>query len=268
VPGIETIPERMPGLTEAGNPSITKLTKGLRNSYYLELICGHALMTVRKALAVAPGLQMVRVAVARRAAPDAYGTRALDCLMSALFTRARLEGVRWQSADAAQIVRDASAELRLRLSASREPLSLDLSGEPDLAALLRAAAGAEGGRRTGEDGLPAAGQTAPVQGAGLVPAQGPRPEPALTVPPPPPGPPYPARATARRNKGPLKVAGIVAGGLVMLLIIIAALGSGKSPRPAGNISIAATTTTPAVTATPTRTPAPHAKTVTKRAFDP
>ena len=74
----------------------------------------------------------------RRAPAGACGSRPVECLLAARFTRESLRGVRWQSADAIRIVQDASAELRLRLSALHEPLPLDLAGEPGLAALARA----------------------------------------------------------------------------------------------------------------------------------
>ena len=138
VPGIEAVPERMPKLTPAGNLSIAKLTKSVRNSYYLGLVCGNVQVTAREAPAVAPGLQAVRVAVTRRAAADAYGTREAECLLAAVFARPHLAGVRWQSADAIRIVQNACADLRIKLSASHELLPLDLSNEPSLAALLRA----------------------------------------------------------------------------------------------------------------------------------
>jgi hypothetical protein len=79
----------MPG-TWSGNLSIAKMTKTQRNTFYLSLLCGHVLLTVREALAVAPGLQAVRVVVLRSAPPDAYGTRTSECLLAALFTRHRL----------------------------------------------------------------------------------------------------------------------------------------------------------------------------------
>ena len=138
VPGIEAVPERMPKLTPAGNLSIAKLTKSVRNSYYLGLVCGNVQVTAREAPAVAPGLQAVRVAVTRRAAAHAYGTRKAECLLAAVFARPHLAGVRWQSADAIRIVQNACADLRIKLSASHELLPLDLSNESSPAALLRA----------------------------------------------------------------------------------------------------------------------------------
>lgn len=61
VPGIDVVPERMPRMTDAGNLTFNKLTKTRRNSYYLALVCGYALVTVRETLAVVPRIDSVRV---------------------------------------------------------------------------------------------------------------------------------------------------------------------------------------------------------------
>jgi hypothetical protein len=138
VPDVDAVPERMPRLTEAGNVSLAKLTKSVRNSFYVQLVCGHILVTVREALAVAPAITSVRVAVIRWTSPNAYGMRSIECLLAAVFTRQALHGIQWQSADAATIVQDASAELHIRQGATSELRPLDLSNEPGLAAVLQA----------------------------------------------------------------------------------------------------------------------------------
>jgi hypothetical protein len=137
-PDADAVPERMPKLTEAGNLSLGKLTKSVRNSFYLQLVCGHILVTVREALAVAPSITSVRVAVVRQTPANAYGVRSVECLLAAVFTREALQGIQWQSADAATIVNEASAELRIRQGATSELRPLDLSNETALAALLQA----------------------------------------------------------------------------------------------------------------------------------
>ncbi len=128
----------MPKLTDAGNLSLGKLTKSDRNAIYVQLVCGHVLVTAREGLAVAPAIKAVRVAVVRRTSPNAYGVESVDCLLAAVFTRDALQGIQWHSADAATIVQDASAELRFRqVGAAKELRALDLSNEPGLAALLQ-----------------------------------------------------------------------------------------------------------------------------------
>lgn len=138
VPGPDLIPERMPRLTDAGNLSIPKITKRERNDYYTLLVCGHVLATVREALAVAPGIGWVRIVAVRLTPPNAYGAQNIECLLAALFKREAFHGIRWDSANAAEIVNDASAEQSLRQGRAGEILPLDLSQEPALAGLVQA----------------------------------------------------------------------------------------------------------------------------------
>jgi hypothetical protein len=138
VPGADAVPDRMPRLTQAGNLSIPKIPKGERNAFYVLLVCGHLLATVRESLAVAPGLGSVRVAAVRLTEADAYGTQRVECLLATLFRREALHGVQWDSADAAKIVNDASAACSLRQGRTGELLPLDLSAEPALATLIQA----------------------------------------------------------------------------------------------------------------------------------
>lgn len=138
VPNIDAIPERMPERTPAGNLSLKKLTKSLRNSFYAALVCGHVLVTVREALAVAPGVSSIRTAVIRRSPPDAYGKRGAECLLAARFGRRALDGVQWNTASAAQIVNDVSSELQIRQVASGELRPLNLAHEQALAEMLEA----------------------------------------------------------------------------------------------------------------------------------
>jgi hypothetical protein len=42
---LDAIPERIPEITDAGNVSLRKMTKTMRNSFYLGLVCGHVLRT-------------------------------------------------------------------------------------------------------------------------------------------------------------------------------------------------------------------------------
>lgn len=137
VPSFDIIPERMPKVTEAGNLSLPKLAMRERNDSYTLLVCGHVLVTIRETLAVAPAISWARVAAVRLTAPDAYGAQKVECLLAAVFRREALQGIRWDSADAAAIVNDASAERSLRQGRSGELLPLDLSAEPALAALIQ-----------------------------------------------------------------------------------------------------------------------------------
>lgn len=279
-PGIEVVPERMPKLTPAGNLSLAKLTKSLRNSYYVRLVCGHVLVTVREALAVAPGLRAVRVAVIRRPPANAYGDPTAECLLAALFTRQRLQGVQWQSADAIRIVQDVSAELRIRLSAAHALLPLDLAKEPSLAALLQDIGLNETGWAS-EAEEPAAGDSASTAGSQLPDAsagsghrastvtrpalEGPAPTAPLS--PPHQGP--PVREISRGRKKPFKAALIAVGAVVLLLIIVGiAAGGGNSTKTAAITKPTHTVaSSPAPTPHPAKAP-PKKKLITSRAPGP
>ena len=64
-PPESVVPERMPGTTAAGNLSLRKLPKGERAAFYTMAVMGHVVVTIREALAVAPGLRSVRVVALR-----------------------------------------------------------------------------------------------------------------------------------------------------------------------------------------------------------
>lgn len=136
-PGMDAVPERFPTTTEAGNLSLRKLPKTKRASVYVELVCGHLLLTVREAFAVAPGLGTARVAVIRNPGRDAYGKPRVECLMAVRIPRKALDGIRWNDADAHAIVNDAATEqVANQAKRTHEPLPIDLSREPELAVLL------------------------------------------------------------------------------------------------------------------------------------
>jgi hypothetical protein len=109
----------------------------MRVTFYNSLILGQMLVTVRETFAVAPGVQSVRAVVLRRTPPDTYGKERADCLAAAMFTRKTLDGVRWDTANAATIFNDVSTEkLFKQVGTAGELKPVSLQGEPDLQALL------------------------------------------------------------------------------------------------------------------------------------
>lgn len=135
----QVVPERMPTTTQAGNLSFRKLPQRERADYYKLFVYGQVLVTVREALAVAPGIASTRVAVLRNDGRDSYGHPRVSCLLAARFDRRALNGVQWESADAAAIIKDASTEVLLNPRARTGELSpIDLSAEPALTALIQA----------------------------------------------------------------------------------------------------------------------------------
>lgn len=139
VPPVSDVPERKPDRTPAGNLTLKKLTKSELNDFYRLLVCGHVLVTVKEAFAVAPALTSARIVAVRASDRDAYGKRHAEALFAGRFERARLQGIRWNDADATRIVSDAGSELTIKLRGSaREMMPLDLLAEPEIAQVLGA----------------------------------------------------------------------------------------------------------------------------------
>jgi hypothetical protein len=110
------------------------MTKKEQRELYGFLVCGQVLVTVREILALAPGIDTVRIALLRATDPNAYGKRGIECLLAATLTRSSLHGVQWQSADSVTILNDTSTDVIGR----PELKPIDLADEPALAALVEA----------------------------------------------------------------------------------------------------------------------------------
>jgi hypothetical protein len=138
-PLLDTVPEQIPDTTKSGNPTLRRLGKRERNDFYVLVLYGHVLATVRETLAVAPGIQSVRAIALRVEGRSAYGAPKLGCVLATRFTRRRLEQVHWDTTEAAGIVTQTATEhLLSRGGPAHDVLALDLTGEPDLQALLQA----------------------------------------------------------------------------------------------------------------------------------
>jgi hypothetical protein len=134
VPPPDVVPERKPGTTPAGNLSLKKLTKRESADFYKLVVSGHVLATLKECFAVAPAVRAAKVVAIRRGAPDAYGECAAEVVTAARVERERLERVRWDSADAATILNDASTELLVeQKGAAKELQPLELASHPDVA---------------------------------------------------------------------------------------------------------------------------------------
>ncbi len=137
VPSLDAVPDRTPGVTAAGNPSIRKASATWRWDLYQQLVAGHALVSVREAFAVAPGIARATVVVLRDEGPDVYGRPRAEPVLATRIDRAALDGVRWQDVSAWEVVeqlgRDTLLETRGRAD---EVMPLDLADQPDLQALV------------------------------------------------------------------------------------------------------------------------------------
>jgi hypothetical protein len=136
-PSPDTLPERMPATTTAGNLTLKKITKSDRAYLYKAMVCGHVLATVREAFAVGPGLDAARVVAFRSNGLDSYGQALVELLLAARFTRQALDGIQWERAEAPDVVRDAASELVVNAKGQAKELHpIDLTREPELAQLV------------------------------------------------------------------------------------------------------------------------------------
>lgn len=137
----DVLPDRMPDRTDAGNLTLRKLTAKQRSDLYGLFVCGQILVTVREALAVAPSITGLRVVCLRDEGADAYSRPSVGCIAAVLLHRGALEGIAWATADSGRIVHDAAAEQMFHRAGRSGMLGpLDLADEPDLSALVEAAA--------------------------------------------------------------------------------------------------------------------------------
>lgn len=137
VPAAEAMPAKKPALTPTGRPTLKALLKKEGADWHKIAVCGCAVVTVKEAFAVAPGLRAARIVAVALSERDAYGNQKPQILLAARFERRRLQDVGWADADAVQVVNDTSTELQLRQVGVTKALTpLELSDQPQLAALL------------------------------------------------------------------------------------------------------------------------------------
>jgi hypothetical protein len=137
VPNADAVPDRRPITTAAGNRTTKKMNVTERNLFYLALVAGHVLVTLREAFAVAPGLTTADVAVVRCRRINAFGEPQMECILTATYHRSDLERVRWDSAEAPDVLVDAARDLRLEVRGrTREVHGLDVSDVPELDRLI------------------------------------------------------------------------------------------------------------------------------------
>lgn len=137
VPTIDTLPDRKPATTPAGNLTLKRLTKKERGTLHNAVVASHVLLTARETFAVAPSLSFARIIALQHTGNDAFGRPRIDVLLATRFDREGLSRVLWNEADAIDIVQDASTELLANIrKATSELQPLALTNEPELTALL------------------------------------------------------------------------------------------------------------------------------------
>src|SRR5699024_8584313 len=139
VPNLAAVPERYPTTTQAGNLSIRTMSMTDRWGLYRQLVAGHALVSAREALAVAPGLARVSVVVLRDDGPDVYGQGRASAVLATKLSRQALQGIRWQHVSAWEVIDQVGQDTQLNTwGRARSIRPLDLTGQPQLADLIDA----------------------------------------------------------------------------------------------------------------------------------
>ncbi len=142
-PAASSLPERIGGVTDAGNVSLRRVPKGQRESLATSITCGYAVVTAREAFAVAPALMSVRIVVLRQPETPAANGAQLTCVLAVRWERSSLEGETWlqhaDEHDANAVALTAATATEMLMNVKRQQLEpLDLDNEPDLQRLVAA----------------------------------------------------------------------------------------------------------------------------------
>jgi hypothetical protein len=135
-PSVESIPDTKPAVTPTGKPTIHKRTKTDRNELYAKSLASNVLATAREAFAVTPNISTVAVLTVCK--DDSVGGIPMAApLCLAAFQRALVERFDWKRLDPLKTVEAATPCLLNRRGSTGELAPLDLTDEPDVAAVLR-----------------------------------------------------------------------------------------------------------------------------------
>ncbi|MSW51532.1 MAG: hypothetical protein F2817_11695, partial [Actinobacteria bacterium] len=131
----DLVPERTPGVTPGGKPTLRKRTKSDRNHLYLAALASNVIVTVKEAFAVAPSLASVRVLVVRRDAAPTGGEH-LTAVYAGAFDRRKFEEVSWPQIDTTSVLLQASGAVVNLKGQAKAVAPLGLATEPDLQRVL------------------------------------------------------------------------------------------------------------------------------------
>jgi hypothetical protein len=134
-PDVGQIPESKPAVTPSGQPTVHKRTQTERNELYAQSLASNVLATVREAFAVAPSL--ANVAVLTVCKDDSRGgIPMVTALALVVFGRPLVERFDWNRLDPLRTLELGDPCLLARRGRTGELAPLDLSGEPEIAAVL------------------------------------------------------------------------------------------------------------------------------------
>lgn len=130
------VPERKPARTPTGKPTLKKRTKTEINALYLKALGSNVLATVKEALAVAPGTDLVQILVIRQES-DKRHTGEWAAIYVGMFDRASFAAASGSRDPAASL--NHASETVLNLKGQTEAVSpIPLNDRPDLANVLTA----------------------------------------------------------------------------------------------------------------------------------
>jgi stress response protein SCP2 len=137
---IDTLPDQTPGLTSAGRPTLKTLTKRDRVLWWLTVMGSNVIATVNEALATAPAIAAVDLAVLSRV-PD---TQQLAVVAYGRWTRPALESAVWREPQDALRFLDIGEDITCHVTTSGARIRpVDTSRLPGLQTLVDTAV--EGG---------------------------------------------------------------------------------------------------------------------------
>lgn len=128
----EVIPERKPGFTPTGRPTLQKRTKSEINDLYAQALASQVLATVKEAFAVVPGIEEASLLVVRKDPRVEKASDFVSAIYAGTFSRSRLQRLNWGSLDPIEELLLVPDALLRRKGAAGEIAPLDLSNEPEL----------------------------------------------------------------------------------------------------------------------------------------
>ena len=132
----QMIPDQRPDVTPGGRPTLRKRSKTDRNALYIAALGSTVLATVKEGFAVTPSVEEIRVLVISKN-PQALSPESfLSAIYTARFHREPLQRWHWPLVDPVEALLTAPDAMLQRKGATQEIMPLDLSEDPELAALV------------------------------------------------------------------------------------------------------------------------------------
>jgi hypothetical protein len=132
----QMIPDQKPVLTPAGRSTLRKRNKTDRNALYAAALGSTVLATVKEGFAVAPSVEEIRILVVCKNPQALTPSTYLSAIYAARFHRESLQRWTWPRVEPTEALLTAPDAMLQRKGTTQEITPLDLSDEPDLAAVM------------------------------------------------------------------------------------------------------------------------------------